>query len=204
MVEASSVFDLMKDIDKYKGKSPYASELYGVYQPLLGWQSRLTKKWIQQGGPVIDQRLKKILDGRIKPGPTAVRFSHPLEFIADPLEPGAGKSPFVVILAYDMNSEVLKILLVRVQAFVDSHDGQLPDGAEWNQLVDIDNLMDAESGDLRVANDRHRQRLHAAMVKAAGDGQITPEMVEQARAEHLALMQYESQIAAFLLFHAEA
>ena len=37
------MFDLFKDIETYRGITPYASEHYGVYQPLLGWESRLTK-----------------------------------------------------------------------------------------------------------------------------------------------------------------
>ncbi len=175
-----------------------------MYQPLLGWQSRLTKKWIQQGGPIIDPRIKQILDGRIKPGPKQVLFNHPLEFIADPLEPGSGKSPFTVMLTRELNSELLKIVQAKVQQFVENHDGRLPDGAEWNQLIEINNLMDAQNGDLRLANDRHREGIHAAMIKASGGGPITPEMVQKASHDHLAVMQYESQIAAFLLFHAEA
>ena len=58
------MFDLFKDIEKYKGITPYASEHYGVYQPLLGWESKLTKNWIQRGGILIDPRVKRILDGR--------------------------------------------------------------------------------------------------------------------------------------------
>jgi hypothetical protein len=34
----------MKSWDDYKGILPYASELFGVYQPLLGWKSRLIRK----------------------------------------------------------------------------------------------------------------------------------------------------------------
>src|SRR5215208_4677528 len=34
----------MKSWDDYKGILPYASELFGIYQPLLGWKSRLTSK----------------------------------------------------------------------------------------------------------------------------------------------------------------
>jgi hypothetical protein len=33
----------MNGLSDYKGTLPYASELFGVYQPLLGWQSRLTQ-----------------------------------------------------------------------------------------------------------------------------------------------------------------
>lgn len=32
------------DFAKFDGVLPYASELYGVYQPLIGWRSRLTQE----------------------------------------------------------------------------------------------------------------------------------------------------------------
>jgi hypothetical protein len=37
------------NFDKFKGALPYASELYGIYQPLLGWKSRLTTRRIEAG-----------------------------------------------------------------------------------------------------------------------------------------------------------
>ena len=32
----------MGPFDAYKGSLPYASELFGIYQPLLGWKSQIT------------------------------------------------------------------------------------------------------------------------------------------------------------------
>jgi hypothetical protein len=32
----------MAEVDRFKGTLPYASELFGIYQPLLGWKSKLT------------------------------------------------------------------------------------------------------------------------------------------------------------------
>lgn len=34
----------MKTFDDYKGILPYASELFGIYQPLLGWRSNIILK----------------------------------------------------------------------------------------------------------------------------------------------------------------
>jgi hypothetical protein len=198
------MFDLAKDIDVYRGIPPYASEHYGVYQPLLGWQSNLTKRWLKKGGPLIDPLIKRILDGRIVPGPLRVQNQHPLEFLADPLQPGAGRSPFRVFITKDLNSELLKIIRDKVQAFVDAHDGKLPTAAEWNMIIDINNLMDVANGDLRKANDAVRTRLNQDMQRQAAGGAITDTMIEAARPTMLALMQYESQIATFLLAHAEA
>jgi hypothetical protein len=70
MTRRDIIFDLFKDIDKYKGIPPYASEPYGVYQPLLGWRSNLTKKWVQRDGTMFDPDVKRILDANTRPGPT--------------------------------------------------------------------------------------------------------------------------------------
>ncbi|MGH7460921.1 MAG: hypothetical protein ACREMA_07825, partial [Longimicrobiales bacterium] len=37
------------DLEPYKGVLPYASELYGIYQPLLGWRSRRSQQRIEAG-----------------------------------------------------------------------------------------------------------------------------------------------------------
>lgn len=195
------MFDLFKDIDKYKGVPPYASEHYGVYQPLLGWESKLTKKWIQRGGSLTDPRVERILNGRLTPGPQEVQNPHPLEFLAVPLQPGTGKSPFKVILLKDLNSELLKHLRFSVQTFVDRNNGRLPEDGEWNQLIEINNLLDAENGPMRKVNDIHRNRLNQEM-EAHAPGQFIPELAAAAQKKHLGLMQYESQIATFLLWHA--
>ena len=172
------MFDLFKDIEKYKGITPYASEHYGVYQPLLGWESRLTKNWIRRGGILIDPRVKHILDGRLLPGPQDVQNNDPREFLAVPLIPGKGKSPFTVILAKDLNSELLKLVQISVQAFVDipENKGRLPENNEWNQLIEVNNLMDAENGPLHKVNDIHRNRLFQEMKAKAQDRPITAEM----------------------------
>lgn len=197
------MFDLFKDIETYKGVPPYASEHYGVYQPLLGWESKLTKNWIQRGGVLIDPLVKRILDGRLLPGPLKVNENDPREFIAVPLQPGAGKSPYKVMLAKDLNSELLKLIQTRVQVFVEANNGRLPKDNEWNQLIEVNDFMDAERGPLRKVNDIHRNRLLQVMQVQAQGGAITAEMNAAAKTKQLELMQYESQIATFLLAHAE-
>ena len=197
------MFDLAKDIDRYKGVTPYASEHYGVYQPLLGWQSRLTKKWLARGGPLIDPRLKRILDGRIQPGPLDVLNPHPLEFIAQPLQPGAGKSPFRILVKKDLGSELTALVAARLQGFVDAHAGALPVGAEWREVINFDTMIDPDRGDLRKVNDIHRQRVNQQALRDAAAGMDPQAVLATARQSQLTLMQYESQVATFLLAFAE-
>ena len=210
------MFDLFKDLkenEKYKGIPPYASEHYGVYQPLLGWESQLTKKWIRRGGVLIDPRVKSILDGRILPGPVEVEIvfsgggTVPIPqttlLLAVPLEPGSGKSPFKVTLAKDLNSEVLNLVLTQVQAFVDTHSGQLPEGDEWQQLLDADNFMDKEHGALRKVNDLQSARILLELTAQTPPPATKEEAAAMVKKRHLGVMQYESQIARFLLAHVD-
>ena len=198
------MFDLFKDLDTYRGIPPYASEHFGVYQPILGWRSHLTAQWVRRGAKVVDPRLRRIVDGRITPSPTVVVGADPREFLARPLEPGHGRSPWRVVAPRTLDSELVVVLRDPVQAFVDAHDGRLPQGAEWASVIDINTLVDADNGPLKVVQDRHKQRIFARIQAEAGAGGVTPPMVEAARAELLSLMRYESQIAALLVFHAEA
>ncbi len=34
------------DLKQFKGLTPYAAELFGIYQPLLGWKSKRKRRWI--------------------------------------------------------------------------------------------------------------------------------------------------------------
>lgn len=197
------MFDLHKDLDRYGGIPPYASEYYGVYQPLLGWQSRLSKKWLQRGGSRVDPTWRRILDGRLTPGPTAAVNPHPLEFIVQPLQPAAGRSPFKVLLRKDLGSELLKVVQAKVQTFVEGN-GRLPNGAEWNALIEINNLMDAAQGDLAQAQKAVKANVYAELQTRLGGAPMSAADVERARRDFLAAMQYESQIATFLLTYAEA
>lgn len=45
----------MKKLSDYKGILPYASELFGVYQPLLGWQSRRIQERYERARAVLYQ-----------------------------------------------------------------------------------------------------------------------------------------------------
>ena len=59
------MFDLCNDVDKYKGVPPHASEHYGVYQTRLGWQSKVTKNWLQRSGALVDPHIQRMPEGRL-------------------------------------------------------------------------------------------------------------------------------------------
>jgi hypothetical protein len=55
-----------RDLRKFAGCLPYASELYGVHQPLLGWKSRLARLRVWQGLslPKFPRRVRAALEER--------------------------------------------------------------------------------------------------------------------------------------------
>jgi hypothetical protein len=55
------------DLEPYKGVLPYASELYGIYQPLLGWRSRRTTKRIAAGLETYQNRFLATLSAKLAP-----------------------------------------------------------------------------------------------------------------------------------------
>ena len=47
----------MQSFHQYKGILPYASEVFGVYQPLLGWKSKITLQRFERGRSQFHERL---------------------------------------------------------------------------------------------------------------------------------------------------
>src|SRR5689334_3362123 len=115
------MFNLKKDIDKYQGIPPYASELYGIHQALLGWRSKMTKEWLARRGLFTDPRVLVILNDRLTPGPVVANLS---DRIVQPLVPGSPKSPFKVLLTKEWSSELMIVARDRLQEFVDRSDGK--------------------------------------------------------------------------------
>jgi hypothetical protein len=200
------MFDLCKDIETYKGITPYASEHYGVYQPLLGWESKLTKTWLQRGGILIDPRVKRILDGRFRPQGKNLHISDPptgpgdwIPYFGSPYFwlPASPISPFKVTLAKNLNSEIIKLLQAQVQIFVDANDGRLPMTlVEWTKV--FEGFIAANKDPFLTVYNIHRSRLLGELQAQALGHPITPEMLSALEQTLFDLMQYESQIASFL------
>ena len=61
------------DLGQYAGVLPYASEMFGIYQPLLGWKSRRTAERIERGLARDKARIIRTLQRQIAP---AVRIEY--------------------------------------------------------------------------------------------------------------------------------
>ena len=57
----------MNELKDYRGTLPYASELFGVYQPLLGWRSRRTKERYDRYRSMLYERIAQRILTAVKP-----------------------------------------------------------------------------------------------------------------------------------------
>lgn len=186
------MFDLFKDLDRYKGRPPYDSELYGVYQPLLGWQSTLTRAWVEQGNTV-DPRVARVLNARIQPAPKDIDFTParsgaagnaPAKYIAEPLTFGTLVSNLRVGVVRDLNSMFIHEICSVLKDYAVDHDGKLPETpGDWRALLTDEKINTI----LGIAND-----------DLYGHGDAGTERDDAKAARCLQQMQFESQVAALL------
>lgn len=117
----SEEFKMKVDFDKYKGSLPYASELFGIYQPLLGWRSRqINDRLRSEAGNNLSQ-LVKMLKNR-----SAVHLSDTRAQIEHVFE----ESGFQIAVEIDG-------LLAR-QIAKDLDTKQKPTISEWKQIITLD------------------------------------------------------------------
>ncbi len=56
----------IRDLSAYRGVLPYASEIFGIYQGLLGWESKRTKDRYTRGFTTDQRRLSEMIKGSLR------------------------------------------------------------------------------------------------------------------------------------------
>ncbi len=172
------------DLTDYTSVLPYASELFGVYQPMLGWRSKRTMRRIQNGAAV--GRFKGITE-------VSTRFAGRarLDFNADDQlvggEIGIGKpGPGIV-------RSVTGGVLIATLSQKLKDQRHRPSGEEWRNIVNANELEAALNGPVLQAH----QQAHAERFRAQQQSnQIDPAAL---KAETSALVDKESAFAGTLL-----
>lgn len=119
----------MKQIEDYKGILPYASELFGVYQPLLGWKSRViqsrynnfqSKFYNQITQPMFRESLNVITasmnNGITRENPTEQVILKPVDYLRI-------KEPFINV---SIDSAIARLISEEI--------GDNPP-ADWNRML---------------------------------------------------------------------
>lgn len=130
----------MKDLSAYTGTLPYASELFGIYQPLLGWKSQITARRVELSrqraySAIADKVLNQIrspitvnADG--ERDMLAGRFLN-AQFLVEDLKPADLEPGPQPILSSSIDSGVARLLRERI--------GSEPP-RDWQELVNVDRM----------------------------------------------------------------
>jgi hypothetical protein len=193
---------MMKDLSAYTGTLPYASELFGIYQPLLGWKSRITARRIELTrqraySAIADKVLNQVrapiavhaegehdmLQGRFVNAQFTVEGLRPVD-----LEPGLQP-----ILAASIDSGIARLLAERI-------DGEPP--RDWQALVNPDRMTQLLEQLQRILTVPDELQRHPGIATYLDSFIAT--LGPQERPTLLrALFDKESRIAGYLVFLAQ-
>jgi hypothetical protein len=117
------------DLTDYKSILPYASEIYGVYQPLIGWkskriQNRLLHPFITRERLSIDSILKHF------DGIAELKFNADCHTELEKLEPGQFATPKALMQSSIILQEIASVL----------KDRPVPKPDEWGSIIHADTL----------------------------------------------------------------
>src|SRR5262249_47721753 len=127
----------MASFDDYKGILPYAAELFGIYQPLLGWKSRIIQqRYSRLRSALYAELANRVLSGA--PVPVSIRMRD-----ADRRVPRLGEFPFEVVDLAPL--DLARAMQPRVAASIDSgiarmtaNDLASEPPADWQRIINRD------------------------------------------------------------------
>ena len=114
------------DLTDYKSVLPYASEIFGVYQPLIGWKSKRKLDRVKQG---VQKERDSLLSrlGRNLENKAAINFNEDCFATAPDLRPAGFAGPRLV----DHDS----IVLQQINALLKNRQGVPRNADEWKHIV---------------------------------------------------------------------
>lgn len=131
----------LEDLTAYQGVLPYASELFGVYQPLIGWKSKRILQWAsaKSAGPGADL-ITKLLP--LFESQDAISFNADCAISPDALHPAAFRGPRLLPQRELVLQHVRELLHARQIA-----RGAAPQNIdEWREVINDDSLSGVHDG----------------------------------------------------------
>lgn len=124
----------------YKGTLPYASELFGIYQPLLGWKSKLIERRVSQARAETIRALANL----------ALKFQPDVTVAVEPNKPHDGLERPLKITVDNLGSFTFPVVQKSIAAQIDSGVArtlakELPPlpPEDWSQFVSDDHVNKA-------------------------------------------------------------
>lgn len=139
----------LQDLNAYKGVLPYASELFGVYQPLIGWKSKRIITWAssKSAGPG-SELIAKLLP--LFESKDDISFNADCAIQPDGLQPARFCGPRLL----PQRELVLQNIRDRLLAWQKEHAKAPQTVDEWQKLINDTSLSGMlDGGALKVAFD---------------------------------------------------
>ena len=172
-----------KDLEKFKGQYPYGSELFGVYQTLLGWRGTRARRWFSRGfaadrgelGATVFKAVRPAVDAQPNEDGVLTRIG----------QIGVGQPNDDV----DLGSTVLKSLASRLAG------GNLDDPAFWSKAISDDMLSSALEHDVRNEANDMLARTDAVRMPPASFSRVQANPIQARSQQTLQFLERESRIA---------
>ena len=152
------------DLAKFEGSLPYASELLGIYQPLLGWKSkRQARRFKRVGSDLGNALLTKVATG-VRPVADVTLSDHPLEWRVDRFAVGTDRPLAGLRRPSPLDSVIAARLANRL-------DGADPDDPGWMDVFRRDAVEALLQDAQQEIEDRHRNLVQSVLESPAGQDQ---------------------------------
>ena len=174
------------DLTDYVSVLPYASELFGVYQPLIGWRSkrRVTRIGVAQS---LERQSQLSALRRRFAGDAEVSFN--VDRFPESARVAPGRIQSAVLRSQD--SGLLGTLASRLQ-----EQGAVPVGPDWNQVVNEAELVTVLNS---VVFESHRQSYLDQFAQQHEHPQGAGAALDPLQSQLVARLREESSVAGLLL-----
>ena len=183
----------LEDLTAYKGVLPYASELFGVYQPLIGWKSKRTRDWINNNGSnVSTELLLKLIpyfESRDK-----VSFNEDCAISPDQLRPAGFRAQGLAGQRWIVLQEISK----NIDAFR-NESARLPQKIEdWRKIINEQSLSTALKTVLSFYQDQSINycRIMRSSRGQAVDSQASNETMAEQNSQRIIRFEIDQETAA--------
>jgi hypothetical protein len=150
------------DLKKFEGTLPYASELFGIYQPLLGWRSKLTQDRLARGNEALYRNATQRALARFRSDLIVTPLPQPGHYKVTPLQIVDGVSTTrVPRVAYEIDSIIARVIATDLPA------NKVPKSQDWAKLL-VEKVLNAE---LRTS----AQRVEMCLANAPQANAIPPD-----------------------------
>lgn len=173
-----------EDLKKFKGQYPYGSELFGVYQTLLGWRGSRSRQWFLKGHANDRSELRQTIFRNVR-----------ADFDARPNEDGVLTEIGRINIGHPNNSIKLGSVVSDFVAAKLPAAGNHDDPSFWTDALNDDLLMQALNHDVLKAAKEMLVRTDEIRAQTASFSRAQANPMQMRSQQTMQFLEYESRMA---------